>query len=1595
MVHWSSPRLRPFIFTAAAVLSLFASDAASAQDSYLLRDSGRMREYQVSPSEIHVVRPAAPAEELKAAITAAEPGATVSDPKKGRALVLSAGGKAPASVSARAAALTSAVPGSQVEAVLYPKDGPRTELTRRIMTPEVLVPVPAGETPATIAISVGASSLREVKVPGYTMLRFPDGFAALEATRKLESRGIKAEPQLRRLHAKRFTPNDSLFSNQWHLRNTGQSGGLFGIDANITPAWDITKGLGVTISVVDDGLETTHPDLDPNCPPIASGFHRDFNGGDNDPAPEALPLPADRHGTAVAGVAAARGNNFIGVSGAAPEAQLVGIRLISGPVTDAEEAQALFWSPAGLEVGVSNNSWGPTVYYASPDTLTKNALRDAAINGRGGRGQITIFSGGNSQADSDGARDTNGDGYSASRYVIAVGALNNFGVQSTYSQRGASLLVSAPSSDPFATEPRLGIWTTDNVGLNGYNPGAGEPSTAIDPNREYTNSFGGTSSSAPLAAGSIALMLASTPTLGWRDVHEIVAATAALVDAGDSDWVVNGGGFKFNHKYGGGMIDATAAVVRGKSWQNLPAEESESVAATALPAVIPDNNTAGITRSFDFSAFPNLRVERVEVLVRAVHNSRSDLEISLTSPYGTQSFFTNLRPRQSGTFDDDTNIDDNGAAWSFTTTHSWGENSSGVWTLRARDLRAGTAGSLNFATVRIYGTNSVEERVIFEAPAVTVNEADGTATIRVQRFGSATGAFSVDVLTAPQSTATAGADFDAVTQTLEFAEDEFEKEITIPILQDSNPEPVETIFLALVNPSSVALGGVTLTQISIEDDETRPVTISVTDATATEAPSEPGEIVITRPAADPTPLTVNISVGGTATNGADYTASIGTSNVTRLPTTVTIPPSLDSIRVRINPLNDNATEGTETVIVTLLPGLDYDVGPQSVAQVNIIDDERPAVGVEAPVVLVSEASLTPVNFIVRRNNSDATPLIVKLLVEGTARAGDNYIALPTQVEIPASASSLVVPLRPVNDTLYNPLKSVIVKIFPTQDYSESFNSKATINITEDDPLPDATRPFVTITSPKNKERFDALAVTPVVASGTARDNKSVSRVFYSVNEGARKTATNTTLWTADLTADLVPGPNKLSVQSQDAEGNLSTAAIVNFSFVRKRTLTVTTTTNGAPGSSGGTVTSSFLTPSELEAGQTYTITATPSAGFVFAGWSGGFTGLARTLTFQMPNANTTLTAAFVTDPFLSGIQGTYTGPVRSSTFAQESAGLLQVAVTARGAASGTLSLAGARLPFRGEFNGLGRLRVNILRTNSTPVLLDLTLDLTGPVRRITGTAATTSFTSNVFAERAGFSASTPYAPAAAKPEYYTFVIPAGTGVPAFQYPAGTGHGTLTIDASGNVKWTATLPDQTVVSGGAPLAPDLSSAFFASLYGNKGLTLGELRVNKAAATTDFTGTFDWVKPENPRDRTFPLGFSRLGATIEGSLYAAPATPATQTVFKTPATTTGAIQLTRGNITTATGVATTINEVFKLGFDHKVIFNGTTPPQGLIVTIDPVRGLFSGTFVDAKFPRRTLRPFRGVIVQKQQLGWGGLLGGTITGAALQTGTVKLDP
>jgi len=517
----------------------------------------------------------------------------------------------------------------------------------------------------------------------------------------LRETGLRAQPQFLQMPSPLFVPDDPMFPDQWHIRGRGQNGAKKASDAKIVTAWDQRdtsgnpiRGTGVIIGIVDDGVQTDHPDLSNN---ISSTYQYNWNtsagGTTNDPTPQ---LQSDNHGTAVAGVAAARGYNGTGVSGAAPGAQIAPLRFISAPFTDAQEAQ--MYNYGGGAVRVKNNSWGVGNYSTALTTvgpLASNALISAA-----NAGQVTVFAAGNGLRFGENA---NFRGRQNSIYVLPVAAANDQGRLTDYSTPGAPVVITAPSGGDvygLSSSRPQGTSTTDRTGTNGYNVSKITIYGLSDyTDADYTQNFNGTSSASPVVSGVTALLLQANPALSWRDVKEIYIRTGTRNDPGDAGWSRNAAGFWFNHKYGAGLINASEAVRLAKSWSPLSSMTSFGTSAPSLPANIRDNNPAGLVRYFDTrgSSQPNLRVEHATVTTDLSHPSRGELQIELTSPGGTVS-----RLAETHTSDPEDPADYPG--WTFSTVHNWGEDSRGLWKLKIVDQAKGNVGTLNNATLTLYGT---------------------------------------------------------------------------------------------------------------------------------------------------------------------------------------------------------------------------------------------------------------------------------------------------------------------------------------------------------------------------------------------------------------------------------------------------------------------------------------------------------------------------------------------------------------------------------------------------------------------------------------------------------------------------------------------------------------------------------------------------------------------------------------------------------------------------------------------------------------------------------------------------------------------------
>ena len=785
-------------------------------------------------------------------------------------------------------------------------------------TKQWAIGISGSQTPSDLATLLGATNKGETGfIPGTYLFEFSKTKSPQEIAQILKGIHDKGGtidfffPLVPRQHEARFIPNDPLFPQQWHLNNTGQGGGTPNVDANVIGAWDVLdsqnrpiNGLGVTIAIVDDGLQFAHPDI---APAYQASSSFDFNGNDSNPTPST----GDGHGTSAGGVAGARGNNSIGVSGVAYGAGLSGIRLIAGPANDQQEANALTYQLQSNHI--YSNSWGPAdtgSIKEAPGPLLLAALQNGVTTGRAGKGNIYVWAGGNGRGSLD---NSNYDGYANSRYVIAVAAHRNDsnGVFSGYSEPGANLLVTAPSDGG-----TLGVVTTDLMGTDGYNG-------LTDQN--YTNDFGGTSSATPLVSGVIALMLQANPNLTWRDVQHILVRSAEKNDPTNTDWTTNGAGRSVNHNYGFGAVDALSAVNLAKNWVNVGSETSFTSGTQTVNAAIPDNSSTGISRTVNVSQ--NLKVETVEVVFDAAHTYRGDLVVTLTSPSGTISRLAEVH--------NDSN--DNYSSWVFTTKRAWDESSLGNWTLKVADQVAQDVGTWGSWKLNIFGTGTALPVVTVAATDAVAGEPANNGQYTLTRTGSTASALTVNI--AMNGTATNGADYTAIPTTVTFLAGSATAVVNLNVIDDTLVEGTETAILNVAAGVGYTVGATPSATVSIADNDEG---TSVTLASNYSGVSENGKTNLvynfTRSGATTNSLTVNFTLGGTATRGNDYNA-YGGNFVSPTTGNIVFASGQTTAQIEIVTTGDTVKEANETIAFTLASGTGYTIGTPGAVTTTILNDD--------------------------------------------------------------------------------------------------------------------------------------------------------------------------------------------------------------------------------------------------------------------------------------------------------------------------------------------------------------------------------------------------------------------------------------------------------------------------------------------------------------------------------------------------------------------------------------------------------------------------------------------------------------------------------
>ena len=331
---------------------------------------------------------------------------------------------------------------------------------------------------------------------------------------------------------------DPYAGSEWHLAKIGA-----------TTAWDITQGAGVTIAILDSGVDGSHPDLVGNLVP---GYNMSGNNTDT--------ADVCGHGTAVAGSAAARTNNAIGVAGVAGQAKIMPIRVADYNSATGGCSAYLSTIASGITYAADHGARLANVSYGP---LAGSSTVQSAAQYMKNKGGLVFVSAGNNGID---------ENITPTTTLIAVSATDSSDAKASWSSYGSFVSIAAPGA---------GIWTTSKGGTYG--------------------GWNGTSFASPVAAGVAALMMSAAPSLDGAAIEQAMFSSAVDLGAAGRD-----------SYFGYGRVNADAAVRAAVAKAGGTADTQAPTAAITSPAA--SSSVSGLV-TVTVNATDNVGVDRVELKV--------------------------------------------------------------------------------------------------------------------------------------------------------------------------------------------------------------------------------------------------------------------------------------------------------------------------------------------------------------------------------------------------------------------------------------------------------------------------------------------------------------------------------------------------------------------------------------------------------------------------------------------------------------------------------------------------------------------------------------------------------------------------------------------------------------------------------------------------------------------------------------------------------------------------------------------------------------------------------------------------------------------
>lgn len=793
------------------------------------------------------------------------------------------------------------------------------------------------------------------------------------------------------------TPNDLQFSQQWSKENTGVNApnglGNPGADLNLVAAWDTqSTATGVTIAVIDDSMETAHVDLAANVLPTGRCFAspssaRPCTNGPNDPNPAD---GNDFHGTLVAGTAAAHGNNGIGVAGTAWETSLLPLKVdlsyfaiveaideaiaqnatiinmsFGGPVESQSLSRAIDRAEAAgilmiASAGNADANNGFASHYPS-DSTQDNVLSIASSDSRDrisgfsqwGMNTVHLAAPGDlvrTTANGNGFATVSGTSFSAPHTAgVAALVFANAGT-SDYRQVKAQLLNGTvngrnalgpvtPGQDKEAVPGRVMTGRLDaNAALTAATGGV-LLVTGIAVNDTATGNANG-----KLDPGESAQLLVTLRNV-WND-ETGVTATLSTVDSSelfinDITPVVVGDIARDAERTATFSVTLSNSVTGNR--QLFLRLDLASAASGTIPSryfyhevgTLRNGQTISqAAQRYDWDEFQAFNVDvpagasdldiatsglgDVDLLVR--FNVSPEYLITLNAPAGSGFYYVDSETRVSATAgaNESVSIPSPLPGTYHVVVVNYDQQP------KTYDISASyslpTAGEISFSSA-----------------TYSASEGDGTATITVTRSGAVGGA-TVDYAT-DDLTAATGADYVATTGTLSWGFGENgSKTFTVPLVDDDDSEPDETLRLTLSNVDGAALGANPTAILTIADNESEAGSIAFAQPNYAVTEST-GRITVTvsRSGGSQGQATVDYATqAGQATAGSDFDAASGTL------TWADGESGARTIEVMI--VNDATQESQESFSLALSNTQGAAMGSPSSTTIDISDDDATVAG---------------------------------------------------------------------------------------------------------------------------------------------------------------------------------------------------------------------------------------------------------------------------------------------------------------------------------------------------------------------------------------------------------------------------------------------------------------------------------------------------------------------------------------------------------------------------------------------------------------------------------------------------------------------------